>query len=124
LLHTIGVLAILGLLFAYEAVIHRSHNAIVKNMMSLNQFQLFCVVALSIMTVVSSLMVLQAYQFMSSVLAHTMVLKGLSAVMVVFVGAFVFQENYTNIQLFGVLLVTLGVLLVNHASILDKNFWK
>jgi len=113
ILHTLGIAVILCVLFLYEAVVNQSHGKIVRNLLSLNQYQLSCVTMLSILTVISSLITLEAYRYMISAMGLTMMLKGLSVAMVVIIGALVFGEKYTEINLLGVFLIVLGIIFVN-----------
>jgi uncharacterized membrane protein len=69
---------------------------------------------LSILTVVSSIITLEAYNYMSSVLSHAMAIKGLSVAMLVLIGSLLFGESYTTTNLLGVALIVAGMILVNY----------
>lgn len=113
IIHTFGVALILVVLFSYEQFINQNHTKIIKTIGRLSNYQIFCVFALSTLTVVSSLMVLTTYKFISSPVVNTMILKGVSTMTLLLIGTFVFRESYSLTQLIGAIIIVVGIIMVN-----------
>jgi multidrug transporter EmrE-like cation transporter len=120
LLHTLATLAVVAVVLGYQAAMHGAHRQVLANVCALDGYHVSCIVGLALMTVASSWLVLEAYQFVSSALAHAMLMRSITVIMLVVVGMFLFDETYTYTQLFGVALIVVGMVLLND----QVDVWK
>jgi len=96
------------------------HNHDVKEMVtkynSLTVIQVIFILMMSLVTICSSIIVLNLDKYYNTPLINSMLLKIMSAVLLLFTGIFIFKEKYNYKQIFGLFLAVIGVLLMFNKS--------
>jgi drug/metabolite transporter (DMT)-like permease len=79
---------------------------------SLTLTQILFVLAISLVTIASSLIVLNLDKYYNTPLINSMLLKIMSTILLLFTGIFIFKETYNYKQIIGLILAVLGGLLL------------
>lgn len=79
---------------------------------SLSLTQIMFALLIAIVTILSSLVVLNLDKYYNTPLINSMLLKLMSAVLLLLTGIFIFKENYNYKQIIGLLLAVIGGILL------------
>jgi drug/metabolite transporter (DMT)-like permease len=79
---------------------------------SLTLIQIVFILAIGLVTIISSMVVLNLDKYYNTPLINSMLLKIMSAVLLLFTGIFIFKEKYNYKQIIGLFLAVVGVLLM------------
>lgn len=119
LINSACIMFILFLIFAYETLVMDNHVKIIKNLSELSYYQVFCILALATMSVVSTFIALKTIEIMDSPFVNTMMLQGISTMTFLLIATFIFKETYTWMQIVGICLIVVGLGLINKIDLSD-----
>jgi drug/metabolite transporter (DMT)-like permease len=112
------VIFIFTLIYLLYKIFFQNHD--VKEMVtkynSLTVIQVIFILMMSLVTICSSIVVLNLDKYYNTPLINSMLLKIMSAVLLLFTGIFIFKEKYNYKQIFGLFLAVIGVLLMFNKS--------
>ena len=112
------VIFIFTLFYLLYKIFFKNHD--VKEMLtkynSLTVIQVIFILMMSLVTICSSIIVLNLDKYYNTPLINSMLLKIMSAVLLLFTGIFIFKEKYSYKQIFGLFLAVVGVLLMFNKS--------
>jgi drug/metabolite transporter (DMT)-like permease len=112
------VIFIFTLIYLLYKIFFQNHdvNEMIKKYNSLTVIQVIFILMMSLVTICSSIIVLNLDKYYNTPLINSMLLKIMSAVLLLFTGIFIFKEKYNYKQIFGLLLAVVGVLLMFNKS--------
>lgn len=108
------IIFIFSLVYLIYKIFFENHDLLrmITRYKSLSVTQVIFVVLIGIITIISSLLVLNLDKYYNTPLINSMLLKLLSAVLLLLTGIFIFHEKYNYKQLLGLFLAVIGGLLL------------
>lgn len=105
---------IFALCYLLYKICFHNHNCqqMFNRYTSLTLTQILFVLAISLVTIASSLIVLNLDKYYNTPLINSMLLKIMSTILLLFTGIFIFKERYNYTQIIGLILAVLGGLLL------------
>lgn len=108
------IIFIFSLVYLIYKIFFENHDifSMITKYKSLSVTQVMFALLIGIITIVSSLLVLNLDKYYNTPLINSMLLKLLSAVLLLLTGIFIFNEKYNYKQLLGLFLAVIGGLLL------------
>ena len=108
------VIFIFALVYLLYKICFQNHNCqqMFDKYSSLTLTQILFVFAIGLVTIASSLIVLNLDKYYNTPLINSMLLKIMSAILLLFTGIFIFKEKYNYKQIIGLILAIMGGLLL------------
>jgi len=119
MLNSACIMFILFLIFAYETLVMDNHVKIIQNISDLSYYQVFCIISLAVMSVVSTFIALKTIEIVESPFVNTMMLQGISTMTFLLIATFIFKERYTWMQVLGIVFIVIGLGLINKIDLSD-----
>jgi drug/metabolite transporter (DMT)-like permease len=113
-LNTFFIALFVFLYFIYKIIYHDDmFDKLVNNMYKLTFLQVFYFMLIALITVISSMVIINLDKNFNTPLINSMLSKGIAAVMLIFIGTIIYKEKYNFKQIFGIFLTIIGLILIN-----------
>jgi drug/metabolite transporter (DMT)-like permease len=115
LLNSCIIFLIVVLIFIVKILTGKQHETlkeIINHYCKLSYTQVICITIIALLTVCTSLFIYELDKKHNTPLINTILLRFGSVIVLIFVGIFIFGEDYNWIQIVGILFAVLGVFLI------------
>jgi len=108
------IILILTTAFLLFKIIFQNHDMdlMIKKYQSLSLLQICFALLIGLVTISSSILILNLDKYYNTPLINSLILKIGSAMMLLFVGIFIYEEKYNYKQMLGMVLAIIGVFLL------------
>ena len=115
-LNTLLISITVFLYFIFKCCTDKSMKKTFENYKNMTILQFVCILLLAVMTVFSTILLLEIDKNYSTPLINSMVMKFLSSIMLVIISIFFFKESYSYTQLMGILFTIIGIIMLTDTS--------
>ena len=120
-LNTFFIGIIVAGFFLYKFLCDKSFEKNIEAIKNLTLAQIICFAVLAIITVASSLIVIEFDKKYNTPLINSMITKFVSAITLILISIFIFKEEYTMYQVFGMILTIAGIILITNTKSKKKS---
>jgi len=113
LVNVFSITFIVMCILLYRYFFDKTFDKKFKKITSMKLSHIGCILVLAVLTVVSSITIMSLDKNHNTPLLNSIFLRVISTITFVLVSIFVFKENYTLLQFFGISLIILGSFLVS-----------
>ena len=89
----------------------------ISNIYSLTYTEISCVFILALLAVVTGLLIFELDKNYNTPLINSVFLRAMSSISLIFIGIFIFKENYKIHQFIGIFLIILGIYLTSQKNL-------
>lgn len=89
----------------------------ISNIYSLSYTEITCVFILALLAVVTGLLIFELDKNYNTPLINSVFLRAISSISLIFIGIFIFKENYKIHQFIGIFLIILGIYLTSQKNL-------
>lgn len=89
----------------------------ISNIYSLSYTEISCVFILALLAVVTGLLIFELDKNYNTPLINSVFLRAMSSISLIFIGIFIFKENYKIHQFIGIFLIILGIYLTSQKNL-------
>ena len=112
-INTFFIAAFVLLFFLYKTIFQdKSFGNIINKVHNLTTTQLICFTLIAFITVCSSAVLIHMDKYYNTPLINGLINKVIAVILLMCIGVFLFEEKYTNTQIFGIFLTIVGIYLV------------
>ena len=113
IINTFFVATFVFIYFLYKIIFHdHSFEKLVKKVEELSILQVVFFIIIGFVTLCSSIVFIHMDKYYNTPFINGILAKGMSALLLMAVGIFMFKEEYTYMQIFGVFLTIIGLYFV------------
>jgi len=89
----------------------------ISNIYSLSYTEIICVFILALLAVVTGLLIFELDKNYNTPLINSVFLRAISSISLIFIGIFIFNENYKIHQFIGIFLIIFGIYLTSQKNL-------
>jgi multidrug transporter EmrE-like cation transporter len=113
-LNTFLITSILLIYFIYLSV-YEKYNiySLYNKYSSLSKSQIIAISGLSLITLSSTFIGLSSQKNQTSNVKNNLIMKSMTTILIIIIGIYMFEEEYTKFDIFGIILILCGIYLIN-----------
>lgn len=114
-INTFSIFIVLSIYFIYKFIHDRNiFTNTITNCAKLSWIQIGSLIILAFFTVFSSIILIDLDKNYNTPAVNSVLLKSISFIFLFLVGIFLFKENYSRTEIFGIAFIIIGIILFNY----------